>query len=80
MRMAEEKAEDGAMTKRIKGLNPELEQAVSSLLKQVMEDETASLTDKTKVLDRALKLEQIKQKIADDEWGKGFFNNDDGED
>jgi hypothetical protein len=68
------------MTKKIKGLNPELEQAVSSLLKQVMEDETASLTDKTKVLDRALKLEQIKQKIADDEWGKGFFNNDDGED
>ena len=68
------------MTKKIKGLNPELEQAVSSLLKQVMQDETASLTDKTKVLDRALKLEQIKQKIADDEWGKGFFNNDDGED
>ena len=68
------------MTKKIKGLNPELEQPVSSLLKQVMEDETASLTDKTKVLDRALKLEQIKQKIADDEWGKGFFNNDDGED
>jgi hypothetical protein len=66
--------------KKIKGLNPELEQAVSKLLKQVMEDETASLTDKTKVLDRALKLEQIKQKIADDEWGKGFFNNDDGED
>ncbi len=66
--------------KKIKGLNPELEQAVSNLLKQVMEDETASLTDKTKVLDRALKLEQIKQKIADDEWGKGFFNNDDGED
>lgn len=66
--------------KKTKGLNPELEQAVSKLLKQVMEDETASLTDKTKVLDRALKLEQIKQKIADDEWGKGFFNNDDGED
>lgn len=66
--------------KKIKGLNPELEQAVSKLLKQVMEDETASLTDKTKVLDRALKLEQIKQKIADDEWGKGFFNNEDGED
>jgi len=68
------------MTKKIKGLNPELEQAISKLLQQVMADETASLTDKTKVLDRALKLEQIKQKIADDEWGKGFFNNDDGED
>lgn len=68
------------MSKKTKGLNPELEQAISELLKQVMADETASLTDKTKVLDRALKLEQIKQKIADDEWGKGFFNNDDGED
>jgi hypothetical protein len=68
------------MIKKIKGLNPELEQAISKLLQQVMADETASLTDKTKVLDRALKLEQIKQKIADDEWGKGFFNNDDGED
>lgn len=66
--------------KKTKGLNPELEQAISKLLKQVMDDESASLTDKTKVLDRALKLEQIKQKIADDEWGKGFFNNDDGED
>jgi hypothetical protein len=44
-----------------------------------MQDPTASLTDKTKVLDRALKLEQIKQKIADDEWGKGFFSEDEGE-
>jgi len=42
-----------------------------------MNDSTASLTDKTKVLDRVLKLEQIKQKISDDEWGKGFFNPDD---
>jgi len=66
--------------KKTKGLNPELEQAISKLLKQVMDDASASLTDKTKVLDRALKLEQIKQKIADDEWGKGFFNNEDGED
>jgi len=66
--------------KKTKGLNPELEQAISKLLKQVMDDESASLTDKTKVLDRALKLEQIKQKVADDDWGKGFFNNEDGED
>ena len=65
--------------KRVKGLNPELEQAVSTLLTQVMSDETASLTDKTKVLDRALKLEQIKQKISDDEWGKGFYSDDEGE-
>jgi hypothetical protein len=64
------------MSKKLKGVNPELENAISTLLREVMQDETASLTDKTKVLDRALKLEQIKQKISDDEWGKGFFNND----
>lgn len=67
------------MSKKSKGLNPELEEAVNTLLRQVMNDPTASLTDKTKVLDRALKLEQIKQKISDDEWGKGFYNDDEGE-
>jgi len=61
------------MSKKLKGVNPELEDAISKLLREVMQDQTASLTDKTKVLDRALKLEQIKQKISDDEWGKGFF-------
>lgn len=65
------------MSKRIKGLNPELEDAVGKLLKEVMNDPQASLTDKTKVLDRALKLEQIKQKISDDEWGKGFYHDED---
>ena len=67
------------MNKKTKGLNPELEEAVNTLLRQVMNDSTASLTDKTKVLDRALKLEQIKQKISDDEWGKGFYNDEEGE-
>lgn len=67
------------MSKKQKGLNPELEEAVNTLLTQVMNDSTASLTDKTKVLDRALKLEQIKQKISDDEWGKGFYNDEEGE-
>jgi len=64
------------MKKKSKGLSPELEQAVATLLKQVMEDETASLTDKTKVLDRALKLEQIKQRAIDDEYGSGFYSSD----
>jgi hypothetical protein len=67
------------VSKKIRGLNPDLEEAVNTLLRQVMNDSTASLTDKTKVLDRALKLEQIKQKISDDEWGKGFYNDDEGE-
>ena len=65
------------MSKRVKGLNPELEQAVSTLLKQVMADPQASLTDKTKVLDRALKLEQVKMRLADEDWGKGFYNDED---
>ena len=26
-----------------------------------------------------LLLEQIKQKISDDEWGKGFYNDEEGE-
>lgn len=68
------------MSKKQRGLNPELEQAVSKLLAEVMNDPTCSLTDKTKVIDRALKLEQIKQKISDDEWGKGFFTTDEGDD
>jgi hypothetical protein len=67
------------MSKKQKGVNPELEKAVNDLLRTVMADPTASLTDKTKVLDRALKLEQIKQKISDEEWGKGFFNSDENE-
>jgi len=63
--------------KKQKGLNPELEQAIYDLLKQTMNDSTASLTDKTKVLDRVLKLEQIKQKMIDDEYGSGFYISDD---
>lgn len=65
------------MAKKDKGINPALEDAVSSLLKEVMADSMASITDKTKVIDRALKLEAIKQKMQDDEWGSGFVVDDD---
>jgi hypothetical protein len=41
-----------------------------------MNDPMASITDKTKVLDRALKLEAIKLKLSDDEWGSGFGMDD----
>jgi len=60
------------VSKKAKGLNPELESAINSLLKSVMSDPTATLTDKCKVVDRALNLEKIKQKISDDEWGSGL--------
>ena len=60
------------MAKKQKGINPDLEAAVSKMLKEVMADPMASITDKTKVIDRALKLEAIKLKMSDDEWGAGF--------
>lgn len=63
--------------KREKGINPDLEDAISQLLKTVMNDPMASLTDKTKVLDRSLKLEAIKLKMKDDEWGAAFIDIDD---
>lgn len=67
------------MAKKQKGLNPELEIAIEKLLTDVMADPMASLTDKCKVLDRAINVEKLKQKISDDEWGSGFIATDDEE-
>ena len=67
------------MTKKTKGLNPDLEDAVAKLLREVMADETASLTDKCKVIDRMVNIEKLKQKISDDEWGSGFIATEDEE-
>ena len=64
------------MAKKQKGINPDLEEAISNMLKAVMVDPMASITDKTKVIDRALKLEAIKLKMEFDEWGAGFANVD----
>ena len=66
--------------KKEKGLNPELEKAISEMLRAVMIDPVATINDKTKVLDRALKLEAIKMKMQDDEWGSGFMGLDDDKD
>lgn len=65
------------MSKKSKGLNPDLEDAVAKLLREVMADEMASLTDKCKVIDRMVNIEKLKQKISDDEWGSGFGSIDD---
>lgn len=65
------------MKKKDKGINPDLEAAINESLKMVMQDETASITEKMKVIDRALKLESIRLKLTDDEWGSGFSDNDD---
>jgi len=47
------------------------------MMKEVMADPTATITDKMRVIDRALKLEQLKMKDADSEWGSGFGLDDD---
>jgi len=65
------------MKTKSKGVNPDLEEAVSELLKVVMADDMASLTDKCKVIDRAINIEKLKQKISDDEWGSGFIATED---
>lgn len=68
------------MAKKKSGVNPDLEHFVNALMAEVMQDSTASVTDKVKVLDRALKLEAIKQKVQDDEWGSGLFGGEEEQD
>lgn len=68
------------MSKKNKGINADLEKHINTLLSAVMSDPTASITEKMKVVDRALKLEALKQKADMDEWGSGFLNDDDDED
>ena len=58
------------------GIDPALEKAISKLLSQVMKDPQATITDKMKVIDRALKLEAIKQKMSDEGYGSGFFESE----
>jgi predicted transcriptional regulator len=65
--------------KKDRGINPELEKHINQLLQAVMSDQTASITEKMKVVDRALKLEALKQKADMDEWGSGFASGDDEE-
>lgn len=65
------------MSKKQKGINPELEKYINQLMASVMVDQTATITDKMKVIDRALKLEALKQKADMDEWGAGFLTPDD---
>lgn len=65
------------MSKKEKGVNPQLKEAVSKLLTEVMADEKASLTDKCKVIDRMIGIEKLEQKISDEEWGSGFGTLDD---
>ena len=68
------------MKRKQSGINPDLEAAISKLLAEVMADPEASLTDKSKIIDRALKLEAIRLKASDADWGSGFLDSDDDDD
>lgn len=59
------------------GLNPDLEKAINDLLKTAINDANVDLEVKLKIIDRAINLEKIKQKINDDTYGSGFFDHGD---
>ena len=63
--------------KQEKGINPKLEEAINLLMTQVMADPEATIIDKTRIIDRALKLEALKMKDEDSAWGQGFVLEDD---
>jgi len=67
------------MSKKTKGVNPALENAIARMLQDVMADPTATLVDKCRVLDRAINVEKLKLKVTEDEWGSGFVTPEDDE-
>lgn len=67
------------MGKKQKGVNPALEAAISKLLTQVMADDSVPLSEKVKVIDRSIKLEALKLRQDQEEWGNGFFANENDE-
>jgi len=46
-------------------------------LKASMTAADIDLEQKLKVIDRAINLEKLKQKVSEDEWGSGFASSDD---
>ena len=52
------------MSKKNNGINPDLEKAVSELLKSM---NTLDIDEKLKIIDRAINLEKLKQKVSEDE-------------
>ena len=65
------------MAKKDKGINPDLEKTISQLLKDAEDGSITDIEIKLKIIDRAINLEKIKQKVQDDAYGSGFFGGDD---
>jgi hypothetical protein len=64
------------VAKKDKGINPDLEKTISQLLKEAESGAIEDVELKLKIIDRAINLEKIKQKINDDGYGSGFFSGD----
>jgi hypothetical protein len=64
--------------KKPKGIAPELEKAIAKLLREVMASKDTTVLDKLRVIDRSLKLEAIKGKLGADDYGTGFFTEEEG--
>ena len=56
------------------GINPDLERAISELLSNSKDQE---IDVRLKIIDRAINLEKLKQKVSDEEWGSGFKDEED---
>jgi len=65
------------VAKKDKGINPDLEKTISQLLKDVENGTIDDVETKLKVIDRAINLEKIKQKVNDEGYGSGLFAGDD---
>ena len=59
-------------------VNKDLEAFISGLMKSAASDTKMPLDDKLKIADRALKLEAMKQKIANSSMGAAFGDEDEG--
>jgi len=64
------------VTKKKTGVDAELEKAISKLLKEIMKDEESTLDAKLKVIDRSIKLEALKAKMDDSNFGLGFMSDE----
>ena len=64
------------MAKKDKGINPDLEKTISQLLRMAESGDIEDIEIKLKIIDRAINLEKIKQKVNDDGYGSGFMTGD----
>jgi hypothetical protein len=57
-------------------INPALVSFVDKLLEQTLKDPNATLDQKNSVIDRAIKIEQLKLKLPNNGFGAGLFDDD----